>query len=67
MTPLPLSSNKVLNLDNVTWAEWTQWRVSQMDGSIRDFVGVIVHFVGGTVVKLTGEDAAIAALKLGVV
>lgn len=66
MTPLPLPSGKILNLANIAWAEWSAWRSSQPNGDILDFHGLILHFVGGTILKLTGEDACIAALKLGI-
>lgn len=65
MTPLSLPSGKVLNINNVTWCEWANWRKSELDGSVGDYHGLIVHFIGGTLLKLTGEDACMAALKLG--
>ncbi len=65
MTPLPLPSGKLLNLANVAWAEWSNWRKSEIGGDINEFHGLIVHFIGGSILKLTGEDACVAALKLG--
>lgn len=62
---LSLPSGKAINLAAVTYAERASWRVSQDNGRIQSFDGVIVHFIGGTRLRLTGTDAAKAAQEFG--
>lgn len=65
MTPFALPNKRVINLDTVTHAEWSTWQTAQPDGSIPSYYGLIVHFVGGTRLKLIGADAITVAQKLG--
>lgn len=65
MTPFPLPSGRVLNLANVTYAERATWTVSPHAGELYFITGVIVHFIGGTRLKLEGTDAIVAAKELG--
>lgn len=67
MTLFTLPSGKSINLANVTHSERTTWRSSQPDGSIPVFSGLVVHFIGGTALRLQGTDAIVAASKLDLV
>lgn len=65
MTLLPLPSGKTINLDNVTYAERVTWQQSQPDGSIPTYDGIVIHFIGSSIVRLTGQDAATIAPAVG--
>lgn len=65
MTPLRLPSNRVINLETVTWAERATWVDHPHSGERYEREGVIVHFISGTQLRLTGSDAIIAAKGLG--
>jgi hypothetical protein len=58
MTPVATTNKrKAINLDNVTYAERSQWH---LDGDPNKTLveGVTVHFVGGSAVRLVGSEAA---------
>lgn len=53
----PAGRRKMINLDNVTYIERSQWHI---DGDpYKNLIeGVTVHFVGGSAVRLVGGEAA---------
>lgn len=55
MTLLPIPA-KVINVDTITHAENGTWRESN-DPNSKQVHGVIIHFIGGTAIRLTGEAA----------
>lgn len=65
MTPLRLPSNRVINQANVTYVERATWTEMPHANERYEYSGVIIYFVGGTRLRLTGSDAIVAAKELG--
>jgi hypothetical protein len=63
MTRLPLR-NKAINLDTVTYAENNEWRESG-DPRSRRITGVVIHFIGGSVLRLPEPEATEVRPYLG--
>lgn len=62
---LSLPSGKSINLATVTWAERKTWTETPHAGERYTHDGVVVHFVGGTQIRLTGTDAMKVAQEFG--
>jgi hypothetical protein len=64
MTPQVAGKCKAINLDNVTFVEQAQWH---FDGDPHKTLvkGVIVHFVGGSAVRLLACEAAEILAQFG--
>jgi hypothetical protein len=61
MTAFPLPSGRSINLEAVTFAERATWVERPHADERHEYSGVIVHFIGGSRLKLTGTDAIVAA------
>lgn len=58
-------SDRFINFANVTYAEWVDWTEVPHTGERYEHLGLLIHFVGGTRVRLEGRDALSAAQKIG--
>lgn len=65
MTPLSLPSGRVINREVVTWAERVTWIERPHADERHEHSGLIVHFIGGSRLRLEGTDAIVAAQELG--
>ncbi len=63
MTILPITS-KIINVDTITFVENATWKPAR-DPEAQPIDGIIIHFVGGSQLRLTGAEADKARPYLG--